>query len=148
MNASTYSARCVLALGALALAGCAEELGPEPMKTVRVTGRVTLDGKPVGPGWLEFQPIDGTVGRLTSARLDRSGTFRADRVPEGRVAMRLAGIPPIRTGNGEVDMAVALMRQRYLIHRSTGAAPAAHWDINLNDESVKIGAEALAGALR
>ena len=148
MNASTHHARRVLVLGVLALAGCAEELGPEPMKTMRVTGRVTLYGKPVGPGWLEFQPIDGTVGRLTSARLEPGGTFRADRVPQGRVAVRLVGIPPVNTGDRAVDMAVALMRQRYLIHRSTGAAPAARLDIDLYDEAMRIDPEALGGARR
>ena len=67
-----------------------EELGPErPARTTRVAGRVDFRGRPVGSGWLEFVPIEGTVGNLRSASLRQDGTFHVDRVPIGKVAIVL-----------------------------------------------------------
>jgi hypothetical protein len=67
-----------------------EEVGPEaPARTTRVAGRVNFRGRPVGSGWLQFVPIDGTVGNLRSASLLQDGTFHVDRVPVGKVAVVL-----------------------------------------------------------
>jgi hypothetical protein len=64
-------------------AGCGEELGPEQFRTTRVSGRLVWNGKPVGGGWVEFHPTDGTVGNVRSAPVDRDGRFEADGVAVG-----------------------------------------------------------------
>src|SRR4051794_35680471 len=64
------------------------DFGPETLGGVtRVRGQVTYFGRAAGSGWVEFIPIDGTVGLLRSGPLDRDGAFHADRVPVGKVAM-------------------------------------------------------------
>jgi len=73
-------------------AGCAEELGPEVMVTTSVHGTVKQSDLPVRGGWIEFIPADGTVGNQRSARINSDGSFAADRVPVGSVAIRLMGI--------------------------------------------------------
>lgn len=74
-------------------AGCAEELGPIPKPTARVTGRVRVGALPVGGGWVEFLPVDGTVGDLRSAPIRPDGTFEGDRVAVGLNAIRLVNPP-------------------------------------------------------
>src|SRR5215212_6208285 len=69
--------------------GCGEELGPEPMPTARVAGRVRIGDRPVRGGWVEFMPVEGTVGRLRSAPLGPDGRFADDRVAVGTNAIRL-----------------------------------------------------------
>lgn len=81
----------LLAAILVAATGCAEEIGPEPMPTAPVAGRVFLSGRPLSGGWLEFLPVEGTVGRLRSARIGPDGTFRAAGVAEGTVAIRVVG---------------------------------------------------------
>jgi len=78
---------------AVALAGCGEELGPEVIPTTEVSGIVSMSGKPLGKGWVEFQPIDGALGDVRSARINPDGSFQADRVPIGTVAIRLIDVP-------------------------------------------------------
>jgi len=78
-----------LAWVALGFCGCAEELGPERMPVTRVKGRVTEGGRPVRGGWIEFFPIDGTVGDLRAARLEADGSFDADHVAVGLNVIRL-----------------------------------------------------------
>ena len=73
----------------LLLPGCRDALGPERMPVATVDGRVTEKGRPVSKGWIEFVPVDGTVGRLRSARLRRDGTFHATSVPVGLNLIRL-----------------------------------------------------------
>ncbi len=73
--------------------GCAEELGPEPRETTRVTGRVTEGGKPVGKGWIEFLPYVGTVGNMRSAPLRPDGSFAIDGVAVGLNRVGIAGAP-------------------------------------------------------
>jgi hypothetical protein len=75
--------------GLASLGGCREELGPEPMPTATVTGRIHVAGEPIGGGWVEFHPVEGTVGLSRSAPLALDGTFRADKVPIGRVVIHL-----------------------------------------------------------
>lgn len=73
--------------------GCGEELGPEPMRTVTVSGSVRAGGRPVGRGWIEFVPVEGTVGNPRSAPLRPDGTFQATRVAVGRNVVGLADPP-------------------------------------------------------
>jgi hypothetical protein len=82
----------------LALAGCREELGPESLPTTRVSGIVVEGGKPVGGGWIEFIPVEGTVGNLRSAPIHPDGTFETDGVAVGRNLVGFAHAP-IRLAN-------------------------------------------------
>jgi len=78
-----------LAWLALGSSGCTEELGPERMPVTRVKGKVSERGRPVQGGWVEFFPVDGTVGNLCSARLHADGSFEADHVAVGLNLIRL-----------------------------------------------------------
>jgi hypothetical protein len=88
--ASPLAVLCVLGF---AVSGCSEELGPERYPTTTVSGVVLEGGSPVGGGWLEFIPVEGTVGDMRSARLAPDGSFRADRVAVGENALRLVNAP-------------------------------------------------------
>lgn len=72
--------------------GCGQVLGPEQMPVAEVSGRVTQRGAPVRSGWIEFVPVDGTVGRMRSARLDSNGSFHATKVPVGQNLVRLVNV--------------------------------------------------------
>ncbi|MBX6313731.1 MAG: hypothetical protein IRY99_12555 [Isosphaeraceae bacterium] len=87
--------------------GCGEELGPERFATATVTGRVRIGDRPLGKGWLEFQPTQGTRGHLRSARLAADGSFRVERVPVGCNALRLAGVRLGPTGDALLDAFLA-----------------------------------------
>jgi hypothetical protein len=65
------------------LAGCGRVLGPEAMPVAAVRGVVTEGNRRVGGGWIEFIPVDATIGKLRSARLNADGTFEATRVAVG-----------------------------------------------------------------
>jgi hypothetical protein len=73
--------------------GCGEELGPERMPVTHVSGVVVEGGNPVGGGWIEFIPVEGTVGNFRSARLCPDGSFEADQVAVGENALRLVNAP-------------------------------------------------------
>jgi hypothetical protein len=78
---------------ALLASGCSEELGSERFATTAVSG-VVVEGKdPVKGGWIEFMPVEGTVGNLRSARILQDGSFRATRVAVGPNAIRLVNAP-------------------------------------------------------
>src|SRR4051812_41549918 len=81
----------LLALGA---SGCGEELGPERFPTTRVSGSLTEGGRPLSSGWIEFIPVEGTVGNLRSGWIQPDGSFNVDGVAIGENAVRLvfAGI--------------------------------------------------------
>ncbi len=93
-----------LAMAALGI-GCGEELGPERFPTAHVRGSVAAGGRPVGGGFIEFQPIDGTRGNLRVGPIRPDGSFAVDLVPVGKVAVGLAQLPigPIPTASGPVD---------------------------------------------
>jgi hypothetical protein len=78
----------IVGLGLL-LTGCGEELGPVPMRVARVRGVVREGPRPLSGGWIEFLPVDGTVGNLRSARLRSDGSFEADGVAVGENLIRL-----------------------------------------------------------
>ena len=120
----------ILVMVALACPGCGEELGPEAMPTARVSGAVRVGRRPVGGGWIEFLPVDGTVGSLEMARLGPDGTFLAARVPVGRVAIRIVHppfpLPCLRN-----------FEWKYLIRRQIPPSPAGPVDIELNQEAAR-----------
>jgi hypothetical protein len=63
------------------------------MPVARVHGRVRQGFRPVSGGWIEFIPVEGTVGNLRSARLHGDGSFEADGVAVGRNLIRLVNAP-------------------------------------------------------
>ncbi len=73
--------------------GCSDELGPGHFPTTRVTGRVVEGKQPVGGGWIEFIPCEGTVGIMRSARIGKDGSFQADGVAIGENLIRLVNSP-------------------------------------------------------
>jgi hypothetical protein len=117
---------------ALLAAGCSEELGPEQMPVSRVKGVVTEGGRPLSRGWIEFFPVDGTVGKLRSARLASDGSFEADKVPVGRSLIRLVNAD-IETPRA--DRLFAAFHSP--IRRTVPAQPGPLMKIDLLDEWVR-----------
>jgi hypothetical protein len=79
----------VIATSLTGSAGCSQLFGPEVFPTTSVKGTVTISGRPVGPGWIEFNPVDGAKGNLRTAPIRPDGSYSAERVPIGRVAVTL-----------------------------------------------------------
>ena len=69
--------------------GCGEELGATRKPTTAVSGSVQIGRRPVGAGWIVFQPIDGTVGDLYAAPLRPDGSFHASGVAVGTNQVRI-----------------------------------------------------------
>ena len=84
-----FLALCLLLVFSIS---CRDVLGPEKMPVAVVDGKVSQGGKPVTRGWIEFVPIDGTVGVMRSAQLRADGTFHATKVPVGLNLIRLVNI--------------------------------------------------------
>jgi hypothetical protein len=59
------------------------------MPVATVKGVVTEGRRQVGGGWIEFVPVDGTIGNRRSARLNADGTFEATGVPVGVDLVRI-----------------------------------------------------------
>ena len=73
---SSLRSRCwvevsLLSLGIL-LSGCGAASGPG---MTAVSGTVTLDGKPAGPGTVAFVPVNGT-GNPATGNISASGSFQ------------------------------------------------------------------------
>src|SRR5271166_5362914 len=79
-----------LAVGSL---GCSQELGPERMIVTRVKGFVREGRSAVSAGWIEFLPVEGTVGNLCAAKIGKDGSFDAEHVAVGVNLIRLANAP-------------------------------------------------------
>jgi hypothetical protein len=73
--------------------GCGSALGPERFRTAKVSGRIVEGRDPIKGGWIEFMPVDGTVGNQRSARIQADGSFEADKVAVGENALRLVNAP-------------------------------------------------------
>jgi hypothetical protein len=113
------SVRPLLVLAALILVpGCEPVFGPPRARVVSFTGRVLWHGQPIPRGWLEISPTDGTIGHLRSTRLAPDGTFRAERVPVGTVAIRIVGMPRLRSRDPVEDRFLLNIRQVSLIRRT------------------------------
>lgn len=113
--------------------GCGRAVGPEAIPMRTISGRVLLDGRPVG-GWLEIMPVEGTLGRLRSAALAADGSFTVTDIPMGRLAIRLAGPPIERTGDAKMDKFLFHARRMPMIRRSVGNDQNARLDIDLRAE--------------
>ena len=124
--------RCGLFLVVLLIgAGCAEEWGPDWVPSAEVSGRVHRSGHPLTRGWLEFLPVDGTIGRLQSAPINPDGTFLANGVAPGSVAIRVVG----------ADLPGAeysLFSQIYVIRREVRDAQANQLNIDLEQERRRV----------
>ena len=149
MSVDSTRGRRLGGFAALALVafGCGEELGPEVMPTARVTGRVHVGGRPIGSGWVEFQPVDGTVGRLRSARLRPDGTFEADRVAVGDNVIRIAD-PPAEVGPGGVraySPVVQPFTRLPILRRTVGASGTTAIEIDLQAEYLRYLREGTSG---
>jgi hypothetical protein len=118
----------VLALAA----GCAEELGPEPMITTTVTGVVREGHRPVGGGWIEFVPIAGSVGVLRSAPIQPDGRFVVERVAVGMNGIGLLGAPITIPGGRRFFDPLNAPIQRVIPH-----GPNAEVSIDLIEEYVR-----------
>ncbi len=128
--------RVAIAILVMTLPGCGRALGPERSETASVQGRVHLRETPIALGWVEFVPIEGTIGRLRSAKLRADGTFAATEIPVGRVAIRLAGPPLPRTGEPGIDNFLFMCRRQPLIHKSIPRSGIGDMEINLRDEAI------------
>lgn len=87
----------------LLLAGCREELGPEQFETSRVSGILRVSGRSAGEvwkGWIEFIPVDGTVGLLRSAPIRPDGSFEVEGVSVGWNQIGLVNAPISRSQAG------------------------------------------------
>ncbi len=82
-----------LAVMAVWIAGCREELGPVHFPTSRVQGVIRVGTRPLGGGWVELTPIRGTVGNMRTAPIARDGSFQVDRVPVGKIAIGVMNAP-------------------------------------------------------
>jgi len=71
------------------VSGCGKVLGPERMPVTALSGVVTEGRRPVAGGWIEFIPVDGTIGKLRSARLNADGSFDAKGVAVGVNLVRI-----------------------------------------------------------
>jgi hypothetical protein len=68
------------------------------MPVTRVTGKVTEGVRPLTRGFIEFFPVDGTVGNLRSARIQADGSFETDKVAIGLNLIRLVDIDTAAPG--------------------------------------------------
>ncbi len=121
----------MIASCAAPVAGCREELGPEQFRTTSVSGVVRDGGRPVTGGWIEFQPVEGTVGNLRSAPIGPDGSFVADRVAVGTVAIGVVGAP-LGGLPAEVFRELA-----HPIRRKIPAGPSAPLEIDLLEEAIR-----------
>ena len=112
----------------LAFFGCGRAFGPEKLPTTTISGKVHFADQPVKGGWLEIVPPDGGKGRLRSIPIGTDGSFRGEKIPLGRVAIRVAGAP-INVGQ---TRPFEPFRRAYLIRRTI--EPSDSIDIDLWSE--------------
>jgi hypothetical protein len=122
----------LLIVAALLSSGCEEELGPVPMPVTRVQGVIRQGDRPVTGGWIEFIPVERTVGNLRSARIQPDGRFDAKGVAVGKNAIRLVN----------TRMESSLFVQLFSpftspIRRVITEQPSDRLDINLVEEAVR-----------
>jgi len=88
-----------------------------------LTGRVTLDGKPIAGADLEFFPING-VGRVSFTETDASGRYRVTVAPTALsvtvIAIELVGKIPDPVFSGSmIDDARDVFPQQYASHETS-----------------------------
>src|SRR5262245_16038154 len=122
----------VIACLALILAGCSEEFGPVRLRLTRVNGVVRQGRVPLSGGWIEFIPVDGTVGNLRSAKVRADGRFEADRVAVGKNLIRLINAPIESRGAAALFSTFSSP-----IRRNISEQPAEPLDIDLVQETMR-----------
>jgi hypothetical protein len=128
------SIRIVLAaVLAIAISGCSEELGPERMPVTSVAGTITESGRPLSRGWVEFFPVEGTIGNLRSARIERDGSFQTDGVAIGRNLVRLVNADIKTPGLSRIFSSF-----QSPIRRAIGPKPERSLSIDLVTEAIQI----------
>jgi hypothetical protein len=100
------------------------------MPTAQVSGRVHIRGQPVAYGWIEFHPVDGTVGVLRSARLKPNGEFSTDGVAVGLNGIQI--LPP-----GFLPKQFGDLERAAIVRREIKAVPNNTLDIDLQDELLR-----------
>lgn len=128
----------ISAVVALAATGCGRALGPERMPTTTIRGRVLLDGRPVGPGWIEMLPAQGTRGRLRSAPVAADGSFVADGVPIGRLAVRLAGRPLPQTPDPQLNAFLSQIRREHGLRLEVAPGTSAPYEMDLREAMIAL----------
>jgi hypothetical protein len=103
------------------------------MPVTTVQGKVSEGRRPLSRGWIEFVPVDGTVGTLRSAPLRSDGTFHATKVPVGLNLIRLVNI----------DIEPKKIRQIFgafssPIRRTISANGESNLEIDIVEESLKL----------
>ena len=130
-----------LVLVLIGLSGCSEELGPERPPTTKVRGVVRIGKRPVGGGWIQFEPFEGTAGNLRVAPIRPDGSFETDRVPVGRLVIRLEHLPieaiPTPSGPIGVQAFQAILRTSP-IRRTIPDGKDVDLPIDLIDEAIRI----------
>jgi hypothetical protein len=136
MNATRSTTSAIrsgpLILAALLSSGCGEELGPVAMPVTRVRGVVKQGDRPVSDGWIEFIPVEGTLGNLRSARLGPDGGFDARGVAVGRNAIRLVNA---RMASARVSQIFSTFSTP--IRREIAEDPRAPLKVDLIEEAVR-----------
>lgn len=125
---------------AVAVGGCAEELGVDRPATARVAGVVLDGGRPVAGGWIEFIPVEGTVGSMRSAPIGPDGRFEVDHAPIGAVGVGLAAVRTVTTDPRPFDSL------RTSIRRTIPPGGGSALTIDLVEEAIRY--RAMAAALR
>ena len=83
--------------------GCGGDTGStEKFPSARLEGSVTLDGKPVDDGTIQFVPANKTAGPVTQA-LILKGRYVASKVPLGKVSAMISTKPPEPPANVTSD---------------------------------------------
>jgi hypothetical protein len=96
--------RFAAALLALAAAGCSSDpSGVDTLPRVAVLGTITLDGKPLPEGKLQFQPDASSSGIITVGEI-KDGKFSIDRASgpiPGKYRVMVSSRPVFRVKPGE-----------------------------------------------
>ena len=118
-----------LAMIIVLLASCSEELPRSEPRLAKVSGMVMEGNRPVGGGWIEFVPIEGTVSSLRSAPIASDGSFSVEGVGVGPNSIGLVDIPSTIPGARRLFDTLGTT-----IRRNIGAIGDSSLTIDLYDE--------------
>jgi hypothetical protein len=79
------------------ISGCGQPPSHRPGRNA-VKGKVTLDGKPVSPGIISFDPEDKALSPV-GTELAANGTYAVE-LPKGRYEVSIARLEPMRPQEG------------------------------------------------
>jgi hypothetical protein len=73
------------------ISGCRyEPIGkPSHFPTTRLSGRVTLAGKPIPKGWVSLFPLGSTLGEPLLVPIEEDGNYSTEKAPIGPLAVRV-----------------------------------------------------------